>query len=113
MGFEKIYALKGGYMEWVKAGFPTEQKPALELTCIRCHAEITPRIVADWQQSKHPESGVVCSVCHGDQHTSESDVEKAVIPSVDSCMRCHEPRLYPNIKAWGEEFRRSHNPKVR
>jgi 3-mercaptopyruvate sulfurtransferase SseA len=26
MGFTKVFALKGGWNEWVKAGYPTEPK---------------------------------------------------------------------------------------
>jgi len=26
MGFTKVFALKGGWNEWVKAGYPTELK---------------------------------------------------------------------------------------
>jgi rhodanese-related sulfurtransferase len=26
MGFTKVYALKGGWNEWFKAGYPTEKK---------------------------------------------------------------------------------------
>jgi 3-mercaptopyruvate sulfurtransferase SseA len=25
LGFRKVYALKGGWSEWLEAGFPTEQ----------------------------------------------------------------------------------------
>jgi len=26
MGYTKVYALKGGWREWAKAGYPTEKK---------------------------------------------------------------------------------------
>jgi rhodanese-related sulfurtransferase len=26
IGYTKVYALKGGWREWVKAGYPTEKK---------------------------------------------------------------------------------------
>jgi 3-mercaptopyruvate sulfurtransferase SseA len=26
LGFKKVYALKGGWNEWLEAGFPTETK---------------------------------------------------------------------------------------
>jgi rhodanese-related sulfurtransferase len=26
MGYEKVYVLKGGWNEWLKAGFPVEKK---------------------------------------------------------------------------------------
>jgi 3-mercaptopyruvate sulfurtransferase SseA len=26
LGFKKVYALKGGWNEWMEAGYPTEQR---------------------------------------------------------------------------------------
>lgn len=90
MGFLKVYALKGGWREWIKAQFPTETKGSLEHVCVRCHTNVTPRIVSDWQLSKHSQNEVTCSVCHGDQHMSEEDLAKVVIPTPRTCTMCHE-----------------------
>lgn len=30
--------------------------------CVNCHKSITPKIVSDWQASKHSQNGVDCSV---------------------------------------------------
>ncbi len=90
MGFESIYALKGGYGEWVKAEFPIEEKGSLEQACVSCHTDVTPNIVSDWQLSKHSKGMVSCFICHGDRHTSAEDVAKAMTPTHDTCRMCHE-----------------------
>jgi len=101
-GFLKVYALKGGLREWVEAQFPTETKSSLEQACVRCHTNVTPRIVSDWQLSRHGQNEVNCSVCHGDHHMSEQDVAKAVVPTQDTCIMCHEIQ--------GEQFKAGKHP---
>ena len=67
--------------------------PALAQDCIGCHKDLTPNIVTDWQLSRHSQVGVVCAACHGDQHTSARDADKAQIPTPDTCGTCHTVRL--------------------
>ena len=62
-------------------------------SCVDCHKNITPNIVTDWQLSKHGQAGFDCSVCHGDLHTSATDVAKVQIPTPDTCAACHEARV--------------------
>jgi uncharacterized CHY-type Zn-finger protein len=113
MGFSNVFALKSGFTEWAEAGFPLEKKASLKEACIECHANLSPNIVSEWQKSKHRKSEVLCSVCHGDQHESEQDVAKAVIPRIGVCKICHETEDDPVVKAWAGEFRKTHNPKAR
>jgi hydroxylamine dehydrogenase len=61
--------------------------------CVDCHKNITPNIVTDWQISKHGQSGIDCSVCHGDQHTTAADVAKVRIPTPDTCATCHDEKV--------------------
>ena len=61
--------------------------------CVECHKKITPNIVSDWQLSKHSQNKIDCSECHGDQHQSPQDVDKAKIPTPDTCGNCHEARV--------------------
>jgi hypothetical protein len=61
--------------------------------CEGCHKGITPRIVSDWELSKHRQAGVECATCHGDQHTSAADTAKALIPTPDTCATCHPDRV--------------------
>lgn len=93
-GFRHVFILKGGYREWVEAGFPTEpkEKATLKLGCVKCHTKVTEGIVSDWKLSKHSKNDVYCTVCHGDQHMSEEDIAKALTPTADTCQQCHEER---------------------
>jgi len=61
--------------------------------CVNCHKTVTPGIVSDWQLSKHSQNEVDCSVCHGRDHTSATDVVKAKIPTPDACAGCHSERF--------------------
>ncbi|HXE75476.1 MAG TPA: multiheme c-type cytochrome [Candidatus Xenobia bacterium] len=58
--------------------------------CVECHKKVTPNIVSDWQLSKHSQNEVDCAVCHGEEHTSSTDVAKVRIPTPDACARCHD-----------------------
>jgi hypothetical protein len=74
--------------------------------CIDCHKKITPRVVTDWQASKHSKNAVECDACHGNRHTSDSDAGNAAIPTPETCARCHGDRVkqYKEGKhalAWG------------
>jgi hydroxylamine dehydrogenase len=65
----------------------------LAATCVDCHKSNTPNIVSDWQLSKHQQSGIDCAICHGDQHTSATDVSKVKIPTPDTCAMCHAEKV--------------------
>ncbi|MBN1850947.1 MAG: cytochrome C [Deltaproteobacteria bacterium] len=91
MGYSDVYALRGGYREWLKAQWPVEPTEAkLVKDCVTCHKTVTPGIVADWEWSKHAQNEVSCSVCHGEHHMSEEDVEKALPVEPDVCITCHQ-----------------------
>jgi nitrate/TMAO reductase-like tetraheme cytochrome c subunit len=61
--------------------------------CVDCHTTITPSIVADWKLSKHSAAEVTCVTCHGDQHTSATDVAKVKIPTPETCAQCHQTQV--------------------
>ena len=61
--------------------------------CLDCHKKVTPGIVTDWQLSMHSVNGIECSVCHGGDHLSASDVAKAQIPTPETCAQCHERQV--------------------
>jgi hydroxylamine dehydrogenase len=61
--------------------------------CVECHTKVTPNIVSDWKLSKHSQAEVTCVACHGDQHTSASDVAKVKIPTPDTCAKCHATQV--------------------
>ncbi len=105
LGFAKIYVLKGGWRQWVSAQYPIEAKDKLVRDCVTCHSGVTPNIVSDWKLSKHSVSMVSCQVCHGDAHHSAADTEKTLIPTIDTCAKCHgaparQFREGKHAKAW-------------
>jgi hydroxylamine dehydrogenase len=61
--------------------------------CIDCHSKVTPNIVSDWKLSKHSQMEVTCVACHGDQHTSREDADKAKIPTPETCAQCHQTQV--------------------
>jgi len=61
--------------------------------CIECHSKTTPNIVADCKLSKHSQSDIGCVVCHGDQHTSATDISKVKTPTPDTCADCHADQV--------------------
>ncbi len=61
--------------------------------CVDCHAEETPNIVLDWENSAHHGEDVDCRDCHKGGHKSASDVDKLRPVTAASCGRCHEERL--------------------
>lgn len=74
--------------------------------CIECHYEVTPKVVSDWQLSKHSENDIDCSVCHGSEHTTMEDYAKAKLPTYETCGMCHstQSEQYQKGKhalAWG------------
>lgn len=93
-GHSRVYALKGGWREWVQADYPYEEKPseqpAVVQGCVDCHEKVTPVIVEDWQRSKHCTNMVSCLLCHGADHNSEKDVDKAAPVRPELCIMCHE-----------------------
>ncbi|MEJ2181989.1 MAG: multiheme c-type cytochrome [Nitrospirota bacterium] len=66
---------------------------AQESTCISCHREITPNIVEQHLSGKMGKKGLDCSVCHGSEHTSAEDVQKAKMPTPETCASCHQKQV--------------------
>ena len=62
-------------------------------TCVDCHTVKTPGIVTDWELSKHSENDVSCDGCHGDAHQSDTDSDKALIPTPATCANCHDTQV--------------------
>lgn len=57
--------------------------------CVTCHEKETPGAVTDWKLSQHFEEEVMCSDCHGDGHSSATDVEKVLTVTPATCAQCH------------------------
>ena len=56
-------------------------------TCINCHKEATPDIVAQWEKSAHGFTQTKCGVCHGDKDNFLKSPGKVV------CMACHAEKV--------------------
>ncbi len=93
-GYSKAYALKGGWRGWERAEFPYEEKeselPEIVQGCVDCHTKVTPFVVSEWKRSKHSANMVSCLMCHGVEHMSEKDVDKAATVKPELCIMCHE-----------------------
>ncbi len=61
--------------------------------CVDCHRDETPRIVTDWQISRHYTDDVGCRDCHKGRHKSAEDVDKLKTVTAETCARCHEERF--------------------
>jgi hydroxylamine dehydrogenase len=62
-------------------------------SCIACHQGITPRLVKDWEASKHSLKEVTCSTCHGDKHNGPQNVNLAQLPDEHLCAQCHKKQF--------------------
>jgi len=56
-------------------------------TCIECHREETPKIVAQWEKSAHGFTQTRCYICHGDKDNFKKS------PGNDVCMTCHSKQV--------------------
>jgi hypothetical protein len=61
--------------------------------CVTCHRAVTPNLVLDWETSKHAPNDVGCEECHGDGHSSASDVARVETVTADTCGACHDTQL--------------------
>ena len=61
--------------------------------CVKCHEGVNPGIVSDWKLSKHGQNEIYCSTCHGQDHTSETDVANVRIPTPQTCAMCHDAQV--------------------
>ena len=59
--------------------------------CEECHAKMTPNLVADFNRGVMSHE-LDCTACHGDAHTGKDDVDKAQLPTIDTCAECHEDK---------------------
>ncbi|GEM_PF-3048256 len=64
------------------------QLGAVPSNCTTCHQKHMPRLVKDFQQSEMSKS-LSCIDCHGEQHQTAQDADKAQIPTLEICQNCH------------------------
>ena len=63
------------------------EKVDFSISCVECHAEVTPDAVADWKKSAHGVMGFGCYMCHGD-----GEEEFYAKPTADRCVSCHDSK---------------------
>jgi hydroxylamine dehydrogenase len=61
--------------------------------CVSCHEKVTPGAVTDWKLSRHFTEGISCDDCHGDGHSSATDLEKVLTVTAETCAGCHQDRF--------------------
>ena len=57
-------------------------------SCEECHVKITPMQVKDFNRGKMSKT-MTCKFCHGVNHNTNDDVEKAELPTIKTCRSCH------------------------
>ncbi|MBI4775183.1 MAG: cytochrome c3 family protein [Deltaproteobacteria bacterium] len=73
---------------WWSASF-SWAKPS---PCETCHEKIAPKQAKDFNRSKMAEK-LDCSDCHGLEHLDSDDVDKAKLPTFETCRTCHKARV--------------------
>ncbi len=63
------------------------------ISCAACHTQQTPGIVTQWRSGKMGQQGIDCATCHGSEHSSADDVDKAKLPTPDVCATCHAKQV--------------------
>jgi len=81
----KRFLLLTAYFVMVGVYFNTY---AVDSKCEECHKKITPGIVEDFNRGIMSEN-LACYDCHGEEHTNEKDVDKAKLPTIETCKKCH------------------------
>ena len=56
--------------------------------CEDCHLKLNPGIVKDFNRGAMAKK-LTCKSCHGKNHMSAADVDKAKLPTIKTCKRCH------------------------
>ena len=56
--------------------------------CEECHVKLNPGLVADFNRGVMSKS-LTCKSCHGSAHTSAKDADKARLPTITTCKKCH------------------------
>lgn len=61
--------------------------------CVDCHSKVSPGQVQDWKASKHFTQDITCATCHGTEHQTAEDAQKAKLPDEHVCAECHEKQF--------------------
>lgn len=72
-------------------------------TCVQCHRTATPGIVEQHLAGRMGKAGVDCGSCHGFDHRGAGDVDKARMPTAQTCAACH-PKQAGEFRAGKHEL---------
>ncbi|RLB06799.1 MAG: cytochrome C [Deltaproteobacteria bacterium] len=79
-----------GFIAWMLFG--TNIVMAKPSNCEKCHAQVTPGIVEDFNHGKMAKK-LTCKSCHGTKHIGEKDIEEAELPTISTCKKCHRRQV--------------------
>ena len=65
---------------------------AVPSKCEDCHKKVTPGIVKDFNRGKMAQD-LTCADCHGSKHQTMTDYDKAELPTINTCKKCHEEQV--------------------
>ncbi len=73
-------------------------------SCVKCHADVTPGIIKQWQESKHSAMDVGCFTCHEAKKNDPSGYEHngfkiTAVPSPLTCAQCHSKEVEEYAKS--------------
>lgn len=91
-------------------------------TCISCHAEKQPGIVADWKESRHGHVGVSCIDCHGVEKQAKvaaqncpgvkgTKIYVSALVSPKTCGKCHADEVEQFSNSGHARARKQYIPK--
>ena len=67
---------------------PKHAEVDFTISCMECHAEVTPDVYEQWRESKHGIMNYGCYMCHGD-----GVEEFTAKPGMDGCNGCHADQI--------------------
>lgn len=116
-GLGALFLLSLVLVQWMETARKAEEAglraphisvPASSESCVECHAQANPGIVAHWEGSTHAEKGVGCVECHVARDRDPDAFQHygaqiATVVTPLDCSRCHV--------AEAEEFAASHHAK--
>lgn len=90
----------GGFFLYLRTAFPENRCEGAHLVapdkysdCLTCHTTVTPKVVQNWEESKHGVLLVKCVVCHGEPDGTGS-VPFVVNPNPNvTCASCHDQAI--------------------
>jgi len=89
---EVISRVKAGFFVAFALMFLVSSAYSKVSDCEKCHSKITPGIVKDFNRGKMARS-LACYSCHGKAHSSAKDADKAKLPTISTCKRCHRKKV--------------------